>query len=210
MSIFNLRPAVAKDISAMLKGLHSALRDSIFHNRCFPASDPATHQQYVNWIDNSMNDPASHIVVAEEANPPTGDRAPIAGWARWVRRPGAEPNAEPMVMVFSEDMFPAGGNPRLAASFFQANFDAMVKATGGSSVWFLSMLIVPEESEGRGVDGELMRYGVQKADGEKWPAFGNATPEKKSFYEDHGFQMVDTHEFDGGLTTHHMKREAIE
>lgn len=149
-----------------------------------------------------MGDPASHVIIAEEASSAT----PIAGWARWVRRPAPGPDAKPM--IFTESMFPAGGDAKLAARFFQTNFDAMDKAVGRQAVWFLSMLIVPEEFEKRGVDEELLRWGVEKADGDGWAAFGNATPETKSRYEEFGFRVAERHEFDGDLVTYHMKREA--
>lgn len=54
----------------------------------------------------------------------------------------------------------------------------------------------------------LLRWGIEKADGEGWMAFGNATPETKALYEKVGFHVVKRHEFDGGLVTNHMKREA--
>lgn len=123
-----------------------------------------------------------------------------------MRRPAPGPAAKPM--LFTENMFPAGGDPKLAASFFQTNFDAMNKEVGNQPVWFLSMLIVPEEFEKRGVDGELLRWGVEKADAEGWMAFGNATPEMRALYEEFGFHVAERHEFDGGLVTNHMKREA--
>lgn len=129
----------------MLKALHSSLRDSKFHNRCFPASDPTSRQQYINWIDKNMADPTSQVILAEE----TTLASLIAAWARWVRRPARSRDTKPM--IFTETMFPVGGDPKLAASFFQTNFDAMNKAVGNQPVWFLSMLIVPEEFENSGV-----------------------------------------------------------
>ncbi|QLI66706.1 uncharacterized protein G6M90_00g043370 [Metarhizium brunneum] len=117
--------------TAMLEALHSALRNSNFHKRCFPDSDPTSQRQYVNWIENNTAHPT----------------APIAGWARWLRRlapaPAPAPGAKPT--AFTETMFPAAGDAKPA---------------------FLSMLIVSEVSEKRGADKELSRWGVDKADRE--------------------------------------------
>lgn len=70
------------------------------------------------------------------------------------------------------------------------------------------MLIAPEVSKKRGVDKELSRWGVDKADGEGWAAFGNATPETKALLESFGFYVAEHHEFQGGLVTNHRLRAA--
>ncbi|KAK9441342.1 hypothetical protein VB005_05980 [Metarhizium brunneum] len=109
--------------TAMLEALHSALRNSNFHKRCLPASDLTSQRQYVNWIENNTAHPT----------------APIAGWARWVRRPAPAPAPAPGAKptAFTETMFPAAGDSKPAASFFQANFDAMNKARANQTCGFV-------------------------------------------------------------------------
>ncbi|EFY99633.1 hypothetical protein X797_001030 [Metarhizium robertsii] len=122
------------DQPAMLKALHSALRNSNFHKRCLPASDLTSQRQYVNWIENNTADPMAHVIIAHETTP----AAPIAGWARWVRRPAPAPAPVPGAKptAFTETMFPAAGDAKPAASFFQANFDAMNKARANQTCSF--------------------------------------------------------------------------
>ncbi|KAK8922468.1 hypothetical protein H634G_00586 [Metarhizium anisopliae BRIP 53293] len=98
-------------------------------------------------------------------------------------------------------MVPAAGDAKPAASFFQANFDAMRDSTANQSCG-LSMLI--------DADKELSRWGVDKADGEGWAAFGNATPETKALLESFGCYFTERHEFQGGLVTNHMLSEGGE
>ncbi|KAF5136779.1 hypothetical protein E5D57_000550 [Metarhizium anisopliae] len=109
------------DKTAMLEALHSALRNSNFHKRCFPDSDPTSQRQYVNWIENNTTHPT----------------APITGWARWVRRPAPPPAPGAKPTSFTETMFPAAGDSKPAASFFQANFDAMNKARANQTCGFV-------------------------------------------------------------------------
>ncbi|KND92958.1 hypothetical protein TOPH_02070 [Tolypocladium ophioglossoides CBS 100239] len=210
--LVRLRPALAEDIATMVVALNDACQDSPFHNRCFPPGDPASEQYLVGRIQKNLADPASHLVVAEEAG--TGSTAtsgapPIAGWARWVRRPCPAPDAKPAPPpVLTEDMYPAGGDAALAARFFQANHDAMARATKDQPVWFLSIIIVPKGHQRRGVGSELMRFGVDKADREGWAAYVNGSPEGKALYERFGFRTVQRSDFGGGIVTDHMKREA--
>jgi GNAT superfamily N-acetyltransferase len=208
--LVRLRPALAEDSVAMVAVLNNAFQDSPFHNRCFPPSDPGSQQELVNYVQKNLADPTSHIVVADVISTGTASGEPsIAGWARWVRRPLPAPDAKPAPpLVFTEEVYPAGGDPAFAARFFQANYDAMTRATKGQPVWSLSMMVVSKVHQRRGVASELMRFGVDKADREGWAAYVNASPEGKDLYERFGFRTVQRSDFGGGIVSDHMKREA--
>ncbi|UNI17430.1 hypothetical protein JDV02_003773 [Purpureocillium takamizusanense] len=218
-----------------------AFRDSLFHQRCFPTSDPASRESLVRWVDKNLADPASHMIIAERdispahplrSAPPAGTVAdadapppPVAGFARWVRRPTPStapapapapardsspppppPAAPEPRMVFTPDMYPAGGDATLAARVFQANYDALMQATSGRDAWFLSMLVVPREHQRRGVGTALLRYGLERADRDGWAAYVNASSEGKPLYDKNGFATVERSEF-GDIVEHHMLRE---
>ncbi|KAH0599204.1 hypothetical protein MHUMG1_03321 [Metarhizium humberi] len=131
--LLRICPVMPADKTAMLKALHSALRNSNFHKRCLPASDLTSQPQYINWIDKNTADPTSHVIIVCETTP----AAPIAGWTRWVRRPAPAPAPGAKPTAFTETMFPAAGDANLAAGFFQASFDAMSKATANQPVCFV-------------------------------------------------------------------------
>ncbi|KAJ6440965.1 putative transporter MCH4 [Purpureocillium lavendulum] len=210
-----LRLALPKDSPAIVAAMHDAFRDSLFHQRCFPPSDPSSHDSLVGWVDKNLADPESHMIIAEQGAPSPGTEAdaaaphPIAGFARWVRRPAPAPapdSAPPPRMVFTADMYPAGGDAALAARVFQANYDALMRATEGRSAWFLSMLVVPREHQRRGVGSALLGYGLERADRDAWAAYVNASAEGKPLYDKFGFATVERSEF-GDIVEYHMLRE---
>ena len=179
-----LRPALASDAPAVVAAMHDAFRDSLFHQRCFPVSDPASRESLVQWVDKNLADPESHMIIAERDTAPprplpsassagTGADAepprPVAGFARWVRRPApspapvldpsSQPPPPPPRMVFTPDMYPAGGDAALAARVFQANYDALMRATEGRIVAKLGAeallcLAVPERGLGVAIADE--------------------------------------------------------
>ena len=207
-----LRAAVAEDIATMVSIQDSAFRDDALYNRCFPPSDPATHQVMIARTERHFADAASHAIIAEAADESStgGEQLTIIGWARWIRRPLPAPGAAPAPpRVLTEDMYPAGGDRAFAARFFQANQDALSEATKDQPYWFLSMIAVAKEHQRRGVASMLMRFGVDEADREGWAAYVNASPEGKALYERFGFRTVQRTDFGGGITTDHMKREGV-
>jgi GNAT superfamily N-acetyltransferase len=207
-----MRPAEEADVAEMVDVMNSAFKDSKLNERCFPPSEPECDEFWAAWVRKNLNDPNSHmlVVVAEPEDDGGRDgaaRPPIAGWARWVRREAPPPGAtEPPRLVFTPDMYPRCGDGAFAARFFQANYDAFRRIIGREDHWFLSMLVVRYDMQRRGLGALLMRYGVERADREGWPAYVNGSAEGKGLYERYGFRTVEISEFDA-ITTWHMKRE---
>lgn len=202
---FHLRPAELSDKSAMAAVLDNAFQDNPFHLRCFPSSDPVAREQSTSWIENIFYDPASHLMVAEEATSSESGDISIAGWARWVRRLPPDPDAAPPAI--SENAYPSTGDPAFAARFFENNRDNMARIVRDQTVWFMSTIVVAKEYQRKGVASELMRFGVEKADEEGLMAYVNSSPEGKGLYERFGFRTVKTSDFGGGIVSDHMTRE---
>jgi len=57
--------------------------------------------------------------------------------------------------------------------------------------WFLDMICVLPEYQGRGAAGMLMRWGTERADHEGVEAYLEASPVGKPVYEHFGFGEVD-------------------
>ncbi|KAI9147811.1 Puromycin N-acetyltransferase [Paramyrothecium foliicola] len=207
----SLRSAEAADVSEMVEVLFSAFKESRFSNRCFPPSDPECHEFYATWAIKNINDQASHMLLVVAEDEEDRSRPPrIAGWARWVRRPAPDPAAEePPRLVFTADMYPRAGDGEFAARFFQANYDVSRRIVGHDAQWFLSMMVVRQDFQRRGVGALLMQYGVEKADEDGWMAYVNGSAEGKGLYERFGFRTVEVSEFEDGAKTWHMKRDPV-
>ncbi|KAK5995712.1 hypothetical protein PT974_04129 [Cladobotryum mycophilum] len=214
----HLRPALPDDIPEMIKVMQLAFRDSILNQRSFPESDPQVQQHYTTWITNNLKDPASLLIIAsEEEN--EEDRTgtdpnplhPIAGWARWVRRPiplsTASSRPSP-AKVFTPGMYPKNGDGQFAARYYQANYDATQRIVGSRSHWFLSMLVVHPGLQRRGVGSTLMKFGTDRAGEEGWPVYVNSSVEGKAFYESFRCRIVDESELEGMVVGYHMLRDA--
>lgn len=191
----------------MITVLNDAFRDNPFQKRVFPPS-LAAEQRSRDWFDKNLPNPESYFVVAEDATASSGEMPEMAGWARWVRCPSPSPDSEPAPPpVFTEDMYPHGGDQALAVRFFKANYDAKVRHVGDQSAWFLSTIVVGNNFQRRGVGSLLMRYGVEKADEEGWVAYVNASPEGKTLYEKFGFRTMSRSDFGDAISSEHMMRE---
>ena len=201
----SLREATLEDVPEMIEVLQSAFTTSILNDRCYPPEDPETQTYWTGWCNKNINDPNSHILVAEEA--PQGPDGPkrILGWTRWYPRKASEPDA-PRVIV-SRDGFPASGDPDLGVRFFQGNIDVMREVLAGMSVWYLSMLVVRKDVQRRGVGGMMMRYGCEKADEVGWKCAVNGSAEGKGLYEKHGFRTVRRNDYGDGIVAHAMLRD---
>ncbi|KAJ6446637.1 acetyltransferase (GNAT) family domain-containing protein [Purpureocillium lavendulum] len=197
-----MRPAESGDLEAMIDVFNDAYSDGKWHNRCFPASDPATAPGNAMYIGSGLTDPESQVVLAED----TSSGAPVlVGWARWIRRPQAQPTPVP---VLKEDMFPQTGDPELAVRFITTTADATNRHTAGRPFWGLNTIVVRKGHQRKGIGASLMRFGLDKADEDGWMAFLNALPEGEALYKRFGFRTLETIDFGHGITSSPMEREA--
>ncbi|CAI6086816.1 unnamed protein product [Clonostachys chloroleuca] len=193
-----LRKPTLDDATHMLAVQNSAFKNSALNLRCFPASDPKTEPSQIDWIKDKIKLQELTLACDEEGR--------ILGWSRWVRRPIQDPR--PPKPIFTPDMYPQTGDPELAVRFFQTNVERMEDIVGSENVMFLSMLVVRQEAQRKGVGSALIKPGVQAADEEGWICYVNGTEGGKGLYEKFGFRTVETSWFADGILTHHMKREA--
>ena len=75
--------------------------------------------------------------------------------------------------------------------------------------WYLAILSVSPESQGKGHGGALLRPGLERADAEGLPAYLETQRERNlGFYERHGFELVEKLMIDGELPVWLMYRPA--
>ncbi|KAH7325044.1 acyl-CoA N-acyltransferase [Stachybotrys elegans] len=201
-SSVQLRRATLEDIPEMIDVMSSAFHDSVLDAKCFPPSDPMSRQTNDAALTKALSDPAAHLLVAVDPSAPR-----ILGWARWVRRLAPEPDAPPLAPLTPAD-FPPSGDGHLAARFFNANADARHRFLAGRPCWFLATIVVRHDAQRRGVGKLLMDYGVQRADQEGWVAYTNASAKGRGLYERYGFKTLAVSDFEPGITTWHMLRDA--
>lgn len=61
----------------------------------------------------------------------------------------------------------------------------------GRKHWYLEILATRPEYQGRGAGGQLLRWGIGRADEEETEAYLEASPDGKPIYEHLGFSEVD-------------------
>lgn len=76
--------------------------------------------------------------------------------------------------------------------------------------WYLGMLGTDPDHQGRGVGSALLAPVLERCDHEGLPAYLESSKESNvPFYERHGFQVTDTHDFKGGPRMWLMWREPV-
>lgn len=123
------------------------------------------------------------------------------GVALWIA-PGAEPDEAALVEVV-ERSIPA---PRQAEVF--AVFEAMGNVHPQEPHWYLPMIGVRPDRQGRGLGSAMLRPVLARCDAEDIPAYLEATTERnRALYARHGFQLIATIEVAGCPPLYAMLRQ---
>jgi len=98
------------------------------------------------------------------------------------------------------------GLPRLGKV---SRFEQAIKARWPKEPhWYLAILSISPESQGKGHGGELLRPGLERADAAGVPAYLETQRERNlGFYGRHGFELVEKIVVDGELPVWLMFRE---
>ncbi|KAH7313631.1 acyl-CoA N-acyltransferase [Stachybotrys elegans] len=196
MSIpLTLRRATSADIPDIVDVHLSAIADSPFEARCFPATDPATRNYYLAYITRNLHD----ITLACDAG------GVVLGYVRWVKNPRKDfQDSRP---EFRLDMYPSRGDQELAMRYLETAYENRMQSVGGESHCFLSMLMVKKEMQRKRVGAALLDPCLRQADDYGWPCFVNGSTKGRGLYEKLGFQVVGMSIFQEGICCYHMERE---
>lgn len=127
----------------------------------------------------------------------------LVGFAKWVV-PGAPYEDLPKL-----EEWPKDGDQAFADKFFGAMSDSHKKIMGDRPHWYLELIVVKKEYQGKGAGGLMIRYGVEKADEAEVEAYLDASPSGRPVYERYGFKVLHTRTFFDGAYVHCiMHREA--
>ncbi|KII90354.1 hypothetical protein PLICRDRAFT_173788 [Plicaturopsis crispa FD-325 SS-3] len=141
------------------------------------------------------------------------DTGAVVGMAVW-QRPGVpfkEPECEEKDMPEALQEAYRGMNMKDWKAFHSALGERRQQALGAEPYWYLYMLGVLPEHQGRGIGSKLLSWGIGTADSADPPLalYLEATPAGKKLYESRGFEVVIWAEvLDGKVKLPGMKRRA--
>ena len=123
------------------------------------------------------------------------------GVALWIA-PGAEPDEAALVEVVERSI----PGPRQEEVF--AVFEAMGNVHPHEPHWYLPMIGVRPDRQGRGLGSAMLRPVLARCDAEDIPAYLEATTERnRALYARHGFQLTATIEVAGCPPLYAMLRQ---
>ena len=95
--------------------------------------------------------------------------------------------------------WPQGGNPGVAVQFFGALRQGHDRIMRDRPHWYLELLAVRPEYQGKGLSSKLLRWALEQADKEGTAAFLESVPEAQPVYEKYGFSCVEELKIDTPL-----------
>ncbi len=110
--------------------------------------------------------------------------ADFCGTALWLP-PGVHPNGEALERVFRDTAKPEHLDDLLAT------FEKMEQSHPKEPHWYLPLVGVEPNAQGKGLGAELMRYAVARCDQEGGPAYlESSNPRNIPLYLRHGFEVI--------------------
>ena len=177
-----LRKATASDIPALTDIYLSAFNIDAISLLCFPRNNDATSKFWRDSIIDELADPHSHFICIYDSESPS---QPVVAYAKW--NDPAAPVSDP------DDLpkWPEGGDEKLANYFFWNLLSRHARIMEGRRHWYLELLATRPEYQGRGAAGQLLRWGLQRADEDATETYIEGSPDGKPIYEHFGFVEVD-------------------
>ena len=125
----------------------------------------------------------------------------FGGVALWLP-PGVESDGEAMGAVMGETVAPEKMDDLMGFAEIQGAMHLH------EPHWYLPMIGVSPEHQGKGYGSQLLRHALAIADRDGLPAFLEATtPDSRRLYERHGFAVVGEIQFGSSPTMWPMRRE---
>jgi hypothetical protein len=173
---FTLRPATASDARHIVEIYLSAFKDDSISILCFPRNQ-AVYDFWFSMIVEELSDPHTHFICVTSSDASGGDT--VIAFAQWI--------APSKTTTPELPTWPAGSDSELANSFFGGLFSTHKRLMDGRRHWYLELVATRPEFQGKGAAGMLLRWGLEKADGEGAESYLEASPEGKPIYERFGF-----------------------
>ncbi|KAI9647035.1 hypothetical protein NHQ30_005037 [Ciborinia camelliae] len=174
-----IRPATGDDATALTNIYFSSFRHDEISLLCFPRSVPAGWTWWYNSIISEILEPSSHFLCIYDSDSPTQE---IISYAKW------NDTSAPVPAIDDFPAWPEGCDEEFANYFFGTLIKEHRAIMGTRKHWYLEMLATKPEWQGKGAAGKLMRWGLERADGEGVETYLEASPVGKEVYEYFGFE----------------------
>ncbi|OTA04477.1 acetyltransferase, GNAT family [Trichoderma parareesei] len=195
-----LVPSKPGDMPLMVETYFEAFSQDPIHQQFAPKGTQSAHDFWTQALTAEIRDKNNHFLSVWDD---TASPEAFVGFAKWIA-PGASPEPVPTV-----DQWPSEGDQEFSAFFFGRLSDMHHEAMGERPHWYLELLAVKPQYQGKGAASLMLRYGVDKADEDKVECFLDASPKGQPIYERYGFRVVQSDTFlDGTYVQCAMVRDA--
>ncbi|KAI1343563.1 acyl-CoA N-acyltransferase [Xylariaceae sp. FL0016] len=189
---FVQREPTPSDIPSIVDAIFDAYRYHPVTGRAFIASSKHTLEYWSTSLTYDIENPNSHFLVLTDPN--SSDPEGVVGFAKWDRPfDPASPPPPPPEMTWPED-----GDRAFGEKFFGSVAEKRKEIMKGRRHWYLAMLGIRWDYQGKGLGGQLLRWGLEKADADGLEVFLGSSPWGAPVYTKHGFDTVETMTFDDG------------
>ncbi|KAI5857482.1 acyl-CoA N-acyltransferase [Durotheca rogersii] len=196
---FQLRKAVLSDTPAITDAFYDAFdRHPVTHRVLMPRSE-STEAFWSESVQGDIQDPQGHYFVVTDPASATPER--IIAFGKW-REPVTAASSPPPPIP----SWPEGGDVVFAELFFGMVKTKHDEIMGERPHWYLEILGVRKEYQGRGVGRRLVEWGVSKADEDGVEGFLAASPFGFHLYAKYGFEIVEKVEVDIGAAEPYVER----
>ncbi|QSZ35505.1 hypothetical protein DSL72_008375 [Monilinia vaccinii-corymbosi] len=174
-----LRPATASDAAALTNIYFVAFSADEISLLCFPRNRSTAWHWWHRSILSEIQDPSSHFLCIYDASSPDQE---IISYAKW------NDTSAPGATIEDLPEWPEGCDVGVANLFFGTLIERRREIMGERKHWFLELVATVPKWQGRGAAGKLMRWGLERADGEGAETYLEASPVGKEIYEYFGFE----------------------
>ncbi|KAJ0414823.1 hypothetical protein BJY00DRAFT_294498 [Aspergillus carlsbadensis] len=203
---FKIELAVPSDVARITEVYFSAFKNEL-SNRIMPRTDDVREFQVARFqklAETTPTDSKTHFlkIVGSQSE---SDQAPvIAGFAIWRFFDGDSNSDEKDAK--STVQWPASSDAELCNSFFGHVAQERKNAIGDQPHYYLDMLAVDPAFGRRGLGGRLLKWGLDRADGERVITFISSSPTGRGLYEKHGCRAVNNYQVIPGYRETSMVR----
>ncbi|KAL5088900.1 hypothetical protein Trisim1_006045 [Trichoderma cf. simile WF8] len=195
-----LVPSKPEEVPLMVETYFEAFSQDPIHQRFAPRGTQSARDFWTTSLSAEIRDENNHFLSVwdDSCTPET-----FVGFAKWIV-PGASPEALPPA-----DQWPSEGDQQFSVFFFGRLGEMHHEAMGKRPHWYLELVAVKPQYQGKGAASLMLKYGVNKADEDKVECFLDASPAGQPIYERYGFRVAQRDTFlDGTYIQCAMVRDA--
>jgi GNAT superfamily N-acetyltransferase len=171
-----LRKATASDAASLTGIYFSAFSVDAISLLVFPRNE-SSYKFWHDMIIEEMAELTSNYVCIYDSSLPS---QPVVAFAKW-NSPSAPPPSDEL------QTWPIGSDSALANHFFGNLLKKHKEIMGERKHWYLELVAARPDYQGKGAAGQLLRWGLERADEDGVETFLEASPDGRPIYEHFGF-----------------------